>query len=98
MQMQTISGDVRVQFHYEVHFTTDLFAPAKTWYLPRGGPWPETRRMPAARCACFSSSISDVEKQPPGVRADRERIFKHPRLTCFGPRRRADFAAGGRTA
>ena len=26
--MKTISGDVRVQFHYEVHFTTDLFAPA----------------------------------------------------------------------
>ncbi len=25
--MQTISGDVRVHFHYDVHFTTDLFAP-----------------------------------------------------------------------
>ncbi len=26
--MQTISGDVHVHFHYDVHFTTDLFAPA----------------------------------------------------------------------
>ena len=26
--MQTISGDVRVDFHYDVHFTTDLFSPA----------------------------------------------------------------------
>ena len=26
--MQTISGDVRVHFHYDVHFTTDLFDPA----------------------------------------------------------------------
>ena len=26
--MQTISGDVRVHFHYDVHFTTDLFVPA----------------------------------------------------------------------
>ncbi len=26
--MQTISGDVQVHFHYDVHFTTDLFAPA----------------------------------------------------------------------
>ena len=27
MQAQTISGDVHVHFHYDVHFTTDLFAP-----------------------------------------------------------------------
>ena len=27
MQSQTISGDVHVHFHYDVHFTTDLFAP-----------------------------------------------------------------------
>ncbi len=26
--MQTISGDVHVHFHYDVHFTTDLFSPA----------------------------------------------------------------------
>ena len=27
MQPHTISGDVHVHFHYDVHFTTDLFAP-----------------------------------------------------------------------
>ena len=60
--MQTISGDVRVHFHYAVHFTTDLFTPAnRTLRDVVAGEVPNARRP--ARVLFVVDQ--DVEKSRP---------------------------------
>lgn len=76
--MQTISGDVQVHFHYDVHFTTDLFAPANSTLREvvlgaRGGDGTGSPRRPVRVLFVVEQ---EVENSRP-VCARIEEYFRH---------------------
>lgn len=80
--MQTISGDVQVHFHYDVHFTTDLFAEANPTFrdvvLGRDG---EGNRRPVRVMFVIEQEVEQSRPLRPAI----ERYFRrHSSLALAG--------------